>query len=118
MGGSASANNQMAQEMYDCCRRDIEHLARFRGVVPVGAIEDGLFEKVLAYAKKRRVYVSADTGLQYVVEDVKYEKGAFIVTYRGRSGEHKGILFHLSLIDFLAIRPDGSPAFSLLPEDD
>lgn len=119
MGDSATPGaKQMAQEMYDCCRRDIEHLARFKGAVPAGFIEDGIFEKILGYAKKNRVYVSADTGLHYVVENVRYDKGAFTVSYRGRSGAHKGAVFFLSLIDFLAIRPDGSPAFSLLPGDD
>lgn len=118
MGGTASPHTQMAQERFDKCRGDIAQFHELGGMNSIAALEEGLPLRICGYVERNKEYVSAETGLRYVVEKVEYEKGMFVVHYRGRTGAHKGTRFHSSLIDFLAVREDGSPAFSLLPGED
>lgn len=119
MGGSISSHGrQMAQELFNSCSEDIRRFNELGGMQSIAVLEEELPMKICGYVGRNKEYVSAETGLRYVIEKVECVKGIFTVRYRGRCGAHKGVLFHSSLIDFLSIRKDGSPSFSLLPGED
>lgn len=119
MGGSTtSSHKQMAQERFDNCKGDIAQFHELGGMDSIAVLEKQLPIKICGYVKQGKEYLSAETGFRYLVEKVEYEKGVFMVHYRGRSGSHRGVKFHATVIDFLAVREDGSPAFTPVLDED